>query len=139
MEKLQKLPEYSTGFAFVPKPLIVEGRPELSVFSLNILFMSVANIDGVDTMGRSLYEPDLDLYFANKGQAFLRYFNQYGKQDYIDLRYSASNGQREADKYIAGQLIGKAIGSDWKEFFIQLTAPGLSTGEACLFQPLKRD
>ena len=149
MEKLNQ--SRPNQFAFIPHKLIIEGRPELEVFSYNILFMSLANIDGVDTSGTALYLPDLGTFRSNGQVSYMCYFNQFQKSpdfvrrevppedysstDYIDLWFFEEDGRYEASKYISGVLAYESSGKTWKDFFIHLTMPGLAQNEACEFRP----
>jgi len=152
MEKLD--PRKSTPYAFIPKRLEIPDNPELSVFPFNIMFMSLANIDGNDTSGTALYLPDLESYTGSGKTESMRYFNQYQKadgghfktdarpasydgQDYIDINYFKDSGKYEAEKYVSGQNTSTTVGGDWKMFFVHLTMVGLATNESCDFKPMK--
>lgn len=148
MEKLD--PGKSTAFAFIPKKLEIPNKPVLSVFPHNILFVSLANINGVDMSGKALYLPDLATFEEDDRLRFMRYFNQYWQdnsvglppsnykdRDYIEIWNFKESGWYEAEKYIAGQHFSKSVGKDWKSFFIHLTGVGLAKGERCEFEPLE--
>lgn len=144
MEKLD--PEKSTPYAFIPKRLEIPDNPELAVFPLNILFVSLANIDRVDTSGRALYLPQLDTYTSNNKYQTMNYYNKFCKPveaensyswaDYIELVHFEDSGWYEGTKYIGGTQYSKSVGKDWQTFFVHLTATGLASGEACEFKPL---
>ncbi len=142
-----------TPCAFIPGHLEIPDKPELSVFAYNILFMSYANVDGVDAYGTALYLPDVESYAVNGKAESMRYFNQYQKsdggqlvfdtkpasydgQDYIDISYIRDSDRYEAEKYVAGQNTSTTYGVGWKVFFVHLTMVGLKAGEGCEFEPL---
>lgn len=127
----------SNPFAFIPRPLAVEDRPELSVLPLNVLYVSMANIDGVDTSATSLYEPNFTSYRKNKRTQCMRYYNTYRESDYIDITYFYSEKRYEGVKYVKGIEILSAYGKDWQTFFVHLTMNGLAKGEGCIFEPME--
>jgi hypothetical protein len=127
-------------FAFIPRPLILADRPDLEVFPLNIMFMNLANIDGVDTCATAIYEPFLPSHINDDITKSMRYYNTRREEDYIDIRYDPITGKYEGDKYINNKPVHSAYGPAWKGFFIHLTIGGLNIGEACLFEPMiKKD
>lgn len=137
MEKLE--PSRSNRFGFIPKRLEFEDKPELSDLPYNIMFMSLANIDGVDTSGVALYEPALGTYTEDDRTKNLTYFNIYQPQeaqDYIEVWYFKESGWYEGTKFVSAQQYSKSINRDWKSFFIHLTAVGLAKNEACKFSPI---
>lgn len=144
-----------TPYGFIPSPLAIPDKPELSVFPFNIMFMSFANIDGIDSTGQTLYLPDLESHTKNSKSECMRYFNQcqningnhiktttrpasYVGQDYIDISYFEDSSKYEAEKYVGGQNISTTHGNNWKVFFIHLTLPGLAKNEGCEFEPIKQ-
>ncbi len=150
---MSKVTINQTPCAFIPGHLEIPEKPELRVFPYNILFMSYANIDGVDTSGTALYLPDVESYTVNDKAESMRYFNQHQKangdhfktttkpasydgQDYIDISYIRDSDRYEAEKYVAGQNTSTTYGVGWKVFFVHLTMVGLKAGEGCEFKPL---
>lgn len=153
MEKLD--PSKSVQFAFIPKRLEIADNPELEAFPYNILFVSMANIDGVDQSGKALYLPDIATYSDDQSVQYMRYFNQfqkadgfrkkatppecYNSEDFIELWHFKESGWYEGEKHINGQHFSKSVGKDWKEFFVHLTSVGLAEGEACEFEVLTKE
>ena len=127
----------STPFAFIPRPLAVEDRPELSVLPLNVMYFSLANIDGVDTSGTALYEPSFTSYRTRKRTQGMRYYNKYSEEDYIDITYSSDKWNYTGVKYVKGAEVLSAYGKEWKSFFVHLTLSGLAKGESCIFEPIE--
>ncbi len=126
----------ATPLAFIPAPLQIDGREDLTVFSLNIFFVSYANIDGIDYSGSTLYQPNLATFLTEGNTRSLSYINPINHRDYIVMRYDALQESYEADKYIRSRKVGHSKGADWKSFFINLTAHGLYKHEGCEFTPL---
>lgn len=124
-----------TPFAFVPRPLEVEDRPELSVFPLNVMYVSTASIDGVDTSETSLYEPYFASYRRNDKTQCMRYYNKYSAVDYIDITYYFDVSKYIGVKYVKGKEVLSAYGSEWKAFFVHLTLNKLAKGEGRIFEP----
>jgi len=127
----------ATPYGFIPSPLLLEDRPELAVFSLNVMFMSQANINGVDTSGTALYEPFFASYRKNGHTQSMRYYNIYSEEDYIDMTYSSDKWKYIGVKYIKGKEVLSAYGADWRMFFVHLTMNGLAKCESCIFKPLQ--
>lgn len=100
--------------------------------------MSIAIIDGLDTRGTAIYWPDLQAYRQSDFESSLRYFNQYGRQDYIDVQHSVEFGRYMGEKYIHGKNVATTYGTTWKSFFIHLTMTGLTEGEQCEFSPIDK-
>lgn len=127
-----ELPRYG----FIPSKLEVEGRPELSDFPFNILFMSFLAVKGVDMSATALYEPDTKTYLEDAEKRSVVYKNKYGPENEVVVtRY----GDRwEGAKTIDGKVVLLAYGKTWKQFFVQLTIVGLSKGEKCYYEILKK-
>jgi len=128
----------ATQYGFIPSPLLIEDRPELAVFPLNVMFVSLANIDGVDTSGTALYEPNILSYVVEAKVRSMRYYNKYSEEDYIDIKHyiNADRYEYEGDKYVKNSHVLSAYGASWKGFFIHLTIKGLSKDEGCMFSKL---
>ena len=54
--------ERGMTYLYIPRRLDVEGRPELSDFSLNVLLVSVRVVGGRHETGEALYEPELSTF-----------------------------------------------------------------------------
>ena len=146
-------PSKSTQYGFIPHKLFIKDRPELKAFPFNIMFLSLANINGVDQSCKAIYLPDLSSYNEDERLQQLRYFNQcqktdsphiranppesYDNEDYIDLWCFKESGWYEGEKYIDGKRFSKSVGKDWRTFFVHLTTIGLASGEGCEFEPIK--
>lgn len=124
-------------FAYIPSPLAIDKRPELSIFPLNVMYVSLANIDGVDSSGTSLYEPYFASYRKNKRTQRMRYYNIYSKADYIDITYFIDKCEYIGVKYVNDTEIFTTYGKSWKTFFIHLTLGGLTNNEVCKFEPIE--
>ena len=125
-----------TPYGFIPCKLFVKDRPEFLAFPLKIMFMSFMNHDGIDESGQAIYCPDIDSYTKHTRSETMRYYNDYGPDNYIDITHSRSNGVYHGRKYINGQEVAYTYGKTWKDFFIHLTINGISQHEGCLFSPL---
>jgi hypothetical protein len=100
------------------------------------MFMSWANINGVDTSGTALYEPDISSYAKEEVVQSMYYYNKYCDDDYIDIKYFPSGGRYEGEKYVKHLSVAIAYGANWKSFFIHLTLNGLAKNESCEFSPI---
>jgi hypothetical protein len=122
-------------YGFIPNKLEVEGRPELSDFPLNILFMSFLAVRGVGMSATALYEPDMETYLEDMEKRSMIYRNKYGSENTVTvMRYP---DRWEGAKTINGNVVLLANGKTWKDFFVQLTIMGLSKGEKCYYETLK--
>lgn len=119
---------------FIPWQLEVDGHPELSNFSLNILFGSQAMIDGVHTIGTALYEPDFSSYCDDGEKRSLVYYNIYSNDWSVRIDYYPERKIYEGKKYHLDKAVLEAGGPEWKIFFTHLTMIGLSKGERCKFE-----
>lgn len=122
-------------FGFIPKRLEVEGRPELSDFPFNILFMSFLVVRGVDMSATALYEPDTETYLDDFEKRSMTYRNKYGSGNKVIVSKYADRW--EGAKTVNGKVILLACGKTWKQFFVHLTIAGLSDGEKCSFERLQ--
>ena len=129
-------------YAFVPKPLEIEGRPELSNFSLNILIWEVTG----NVHSHYLYEPDFSTYLERDDNQYLLYRGH--QQDKVELE-DAINASKEEISYMLNEIknpknrgivirytkstgtwygkavrgkeqVGEAFGTDWHGFFLHL-------------------
>ena len=126
--------EKKYGVAFVPKELIVEGKPELSDFPKNVLFASFININGRDLMASSLYLPIFESYTFDEKERRLIYTNIYEKENVLTI-IRGKNGWSGLKK-VRGKQVLFACGAIWDGFFSHLTMNGLSKGERCKYEPL---
>ena len=119
---------------FIPHRLEVPGRPELSAFPLNVLFVKRKIEKGAEISGSALYEPDLDTYRKDGDVSSMRYHNVYGTTSHLEIAYDEKNKTYHGEKFVNGKLVVSADGGDdWQRFFTQLTMPGLANGERCKF------
>jgi len=128
-------------YGFVPQRLIVNDRPELSNFPLNIAFASVIKKGNQIIMASALYEPDFSSFKEEvdedgREKQIMNYFNKYGHQWRVEIWY-----HKESKSYFGFKCSGSdneskggASGSQWEGFFSHLTILGLSNGEPCSFQ-----
>jgi hypothetical protein len=137
MEKLD--PAKANRFGFIPRRLEVEERPELADMPLNILFVSFANIDGVDTSAQAVYWPQYDTFKETEKVKFMRYLNQFSAKDRVDLWFFKQSGWYEGDKFVANEHASRSVGQDWQAFFMHLTSIGLTRGEGCEFKSLNQE
>jgi hypothetical protein len=115
---------------FVPRRIEIEGRPELQLFPLNILFAGLKNEDGKLIMGTSVYEPDLTSFREDREMLSMKYDNIYGESQVI-IEYNTVTKYWLGTKYIKGGSAGGAIGMDWHMFFSHFTMLGLANFEPC--------
>lgn len=125
-------------FGFVPHPLSIPDRPELDVFSFNVMFTRYKIVNGKTIMGSTLYEPDLDSYAKENSIATLEYHNKYGGNSWLTIRYDESEKSYHGKKFVNGVNVGEAFGTEWNMFFIHFTILGLSEGERCEFEELQK-
>lgn len=124
-------------FVFIPKPLEIADRPELSLLPFNVMFAKYKIENGKTIMGSSLYEPDL-ASFCNDGRKYtMQYHNIYGGNNWLLMEYDLLQKSYLGEKTVNGERIGMATGMNWKMFFFHFTALGLTNGEACLFSNAK--
>ena len=98
-------------FGYCPKHLVVEGREELWVFPLNILFSKFrTESDGSRTMGSAIYNPDLSTFITEKGQWSMTYRNQYGGDSHVIITITTFDLSYRGDKFVNGELVGSADG-----------------------------
>ena len=127
------------SFGCIPRHLDVQGREELSVFPGNVVFASMKGIGTAIIGGYSVYEPDIDSFTTaqtSSGETLtLMYHNTRDPKYRVEI--DCTDGREyEGRKYVDGDQIVKAFGSDWRVFFYHLTFLGLSDGEACVMERL---
>lgn len=125
-------------YSFIPGRLEVGGRPELNNFPRNVLFMHFKDENGKRISGSALYNPILDSYVGDGGSFSMEYYNSYGGNHRLIIKYNDLN-YYHAEKYVNGKMVGAARGKilddvDWKTFFIHFTMLGLANGEKCKFE-----
>src|SRR3989344_3223366 len=98
-------------FGYCPKHLVVEGRDELWVFPLNILFTKFrTESDGSRTMGSAIYNPDFSSFTQDKEKWSMTYRNQYGSDSYVVITLNTADLSYRGDKFVKGILVGSAEG-----------------------------
>lgn len=131
------------GFVgFIPKPLRLENKPELSVFPFNVLIGRHTVRDGKQALGYALYEPDLSSLDMDEGRnLILVYKNRYDPHYTLKIYLDRSLKNRTCEKYREQELIATASGpvdwekqdESWHRFFQQVALIGLDNGEICHF------
>lgn len=119
---------------FIPHRLVINDKPELSDFPLNILFGNFITINGVDMSATALYKPDVESYREGEGGRSLDYRNIYNQDNLVTIT-------RQEEKWTGTKVINEKVtliaeGRMWQQFFTQLTIVGLSNGEKCRYQSL---
>jgi len=117
-------------FCFIPRPLSVKGRPELSNFSFNILFGC-----GWNYSASALYVPQIDTYQEEDGVRRLWYVNQKDGNGHVCLEYKAKETSWIGNKFYGGEELGTAWGTNWHHFFVHLTSLGCDPREKLQYQP----
>ena len=131
------------GFAgFIPKPLGLVARPELSVFPLNVLIGRYTVKEGKQVFGSVLYEPDLSsLIFDSEENLILIYRSRYDSRYFLKLSLDKTSINRKCEKYKELKLLGTSYGiidrekqsESWNNFFRHVAILGLDNGERCSF------
>lgn len=131
------------GFVgFIPKPLGLIDKPELSIFPLNVLIGRYTIRDGKQVLGSVLYEPDLSsLILDNEGSLILIYRSRYDSRYYLKLLLDKTYKNRKCEKYKDLELLGSTHGiidwekqdESWNIFFRHVAMLGLDNGEKCSF------
>jgi len=125
-------------FGFIPKKLEVEGRPELSLLPLNILFVNFFSQKGINMSASSLYEPDIETFMGGVMGVRMTYRNIYNPENVIILTRKRSGW--EGKKIIDSKAVLIQEGKDdWNHFFGNFTANGLSEGEDCFYNTLPKE
>ncbi|MBI5467315.1 MAG: hypothetical protein HY975_03860 [Candidatus Kerfeldbacteria bacterium] len=117
-----------------PKKLQIPGRPELSVFPLQVAFMAVAEDDHRLVAICSSYIPDLATYAVAGSKRSLHYNNVQGGGSQLHITFDEVGGGYVGEKVVDGRSIGLATGRDWREFFTRLAGVGLAEGERCEYR-----
>jgi len=140
--------ERRTAFAYIPRQLLVDQKPEYAVFPLNVLFAAYRNENDKIIQGHALYEPDLSSYDEqvlddNSQQRAMMYWNKYNratkKNDFLAIMWFSRDSSYRGVKIVGGQTVFDIRELDWETFFIHLTSKGLYNSEACMFGPVNNE
>lgn len=115
----------SDRFVNIPQKLLIDGRPEISCFPLNILFSSITTEGDKSFISYSTYNPDLATYQEDPKTKRLQYFNTENRDWWIEISYSKENGNYFGNKYYCDKLIQKASANEWDKFFYHLATMGI--------------
>ncbi|MCF7795880.1 hypothetical protein K9M42_02200 [Patescibacteria group bacterium] len=131
------------GFiGFIPMPLKLKNKPELSVFPFNVLIGRFTIRNNKQVIGTALYEPDLSSFkIDNNKNLVMIYRNRYDSRYILKIYLDKSLKNRNCEKYRGEKLIATANEPiDWKKqneswtlFFKQVALIGLDDGENCYF------
>jgi hypothetical protein len=111
-------------FAFIPSPLLIDGRPELNQFPLNIMFGCAWNVSA-----HALYVPRFDTYTNLSLGTKMTYVNERDLRALVVIEYSASIYRWRGSKYFYSERLSVAVGNEWHNFFIHLTMVGCDPRE----------
>lgn len=127
-----------TWFGFVPHRLEIKDFPEYNNFPFNILFVSCANINGVDTSGSAVYNPDFSTFQEDEEKQSMTYYNQYDnyRNWKVVIVYDKQKGSWDGTKYCKGEFMGGGGGAEWNMAFTHLTAIGVAEGERVKFEKM---
>lgn len=129
-------PKNGTLYSFIPMPLIIKDRPELNVFSYNVMIgMHRKDLQGKLLMGSVIYEPDLSSYKIDGDIQTLTYFNKYSHDYKLLISYNTELKTYRCDKFKGEENLGIALGKERHQFFVHVGIIGLANGEACMFSP----
>lgn len=138
----------TNGYHF-PERLVVENRPELSVFPLSVKFTAFrTDENGNDIMGSAIYEPDFSSHVLRSGEdgnttQTMMYWNKYNREtkrnDFVAIIYRSKSDVYRGVKIIGGKEVANVEDNGWYSFFQALTARGLFAGEACRFEKIKQN
>lgn len=127
-----------TWFGFVPHRLEIKNLPKYNNFPFNMLFMSHANINGVDMSGSAVYNPDFSTFQEDEEKQSMTYYNQYDddRNWTVVIDYDKQKGSWEGTKYCKGEFRGGGGGTEWHMAFAHLTAIGVVKGERVKFEKM---
>ena len=134
-ERERRARERGANYLFIPRHLSAEGRPELSNFPLNVLFVSYRVVNGIRETGEALYEPDLSTFTESGTAHSMTYRDTYGDAGTLRISFDVLAQQWHGEKFVSGELVDEMTASEWTSFFVNLTALGLMPGEPCKFTP----
>lgn len=143
--------------ACIPLRLEVKGRPELSVFPLNILFFGPEQLTRPETTDQqhnahqsdepdesahtyqldkelvraniTLYEPSFHTFKDTSEYSSMTYVNRLNKEWWIKITRYKDDGRYIGRKYQKEKCVQVSFGSDWDGFFFHLTLLGAREGE----------
>ena len=118
-----------------PKKLVVDGRPELLVFPLQVAF--IVATDGGRTVQASSFIPDLATYAVVGSEHRLVYDNILGGDSTLRITFNLASGIYTGTKLIDGRFVARATGVDWDRFNFYLAQIGIVDGERCEVKRLK--
>jgi len=119
---------------FIPHRLDVKERPELSIFPFNVLFAKRKIGNGKLVTGYALYEPDLASLKKDEDEWSMNYYNVYGGDCWLRIKYNESKPFYIGEKFVNGKSVVIAEGPAWEMFFVHFTLLGLANGERCEFE-----
>lgn len=134
-----KKEEYTTPknrFGFIPFRLELKNFPKYDNFPYNILYVSHANIDGVDMSGSAIYYPDFSTFEEKDENQSMTYFNQYGRDWKVVIYYDKKTKEHGGIKYFKDERKQITWGLDWNMFFAHMTAGGVIKGERVKFEKI---
>ena len=129
-QKFTTKPKFTrTPHGFIPYRLHVKGKPELSDFPYNVLFVSWRiTDDGKLERAEALYEPLLESYSEKENVRSMKYYNVYLSEkencSWLEINYFLDTKEYRGQKQIGDQIVANAYGSTWKDFFINFTLHG---------------
>ncbi len=135
-------PKFRGFVGFIPKPLELAEKPELSVFPLNVLIGRYTVREDKQVLGSVLYEPDLSSLIINsEGSLILTYRSRYDSRYFLKLSLDKTFKKRKCEKYKESELLGTTHGTidwqkqneSWHNFFRHVAILGLDNGEKCNF------
>lgn len=135
-------PKLSGFVGFIPKPLGLVDKPELSVFPLNVLIGRYTIKEGKKILGSVLYEPDLSsLALDNENNLIFIYRSRHDSRYFLKLSIDKMLKKRTCEKYKEKESLGITYGiidwekqdESWNTFFLHVAALGLDDGERCIF------
>ncbi|MFC1687082.1 hypothetical protein ACFL0L_00700 [Patescibacteria group bacterium] len=121
-------------FSFIPEHLQIQNKPEFDDFPLRVMFMKFKMQNGKTISGTALYDPDLLSYKQAGDKRSMEYRNIYGGDGRLIIEYNILKKSYYGEKFVNGKSVLKAMGPNWKIFFIHLTMAGLTKGERCMFE-----
>jgi len=132
-ERMRRAQERSANHLFIPRHLSMERRPECYNFPLNVLFVSYRVVNGIRWTGEALYEPELSTFTESGTARSMTYRDKYGDAGTLRISFDVLAQHWHGQKFVGGKLVDEASASEWRSFFLNLTAPGLMPGEPCKF------
>lgn len=106
-------------------------------FPQNVLFASFCEKEGVLCMANAVYKPDLESLSEQDDTVSMRYLNDYGGNHWLVISYDSDKKTWKGEKFVNGESIGLAFGSQWNMFFFHFTMLGLANGERYEFEEVE--